>query len=385
MPEQQYEVLSEKRTSPPRNRVGFFCDFAATNYSRQPVILVDMFNVRHVINPVTCIASADGVFELVYRSTDVLRTDPTNRLTTVDEPIEAKRIRIDVRRLALGPIYVSELEVVACIPDHAPAVVHPKSKLAYDHAVETASVVIAKHDICPTLRIFANDPSGLVTEIFAYMFSVMVRCPVTKLENREASITVMITAGNSVVYQKAYPMNEFINKNKFISDPESPILCFGTSRVLVEEFVKNKERGNGRLSEDDIKIIKAEATFAAQKENEATIRDLTNKLQEATNKHMVALNQVQQLQIKMADQENQLSVLNSQVNGYKAVFANHEQVAALSRSAMQTDIAREKTKQAQISTNTEQIKQSEMVWKLFGGAAIAIGTALLTSYLKDRK
>ena len=91
------------------------------------------------------------------------------------------------------------------------------------------------------------------------------------------------------------------------------------------------------------------------------------------------------MQFKMAEQENQLSVLNSQINGYKAVFANHEQVAALSRSAMQTDIAREKTKQARISTNTEEIKQSEVIWKLAGGAAIALVTAVITAYLKDQK
>lgn len=385
MPEPSYEVLSGKRTSPPRRRIGFYSDFTATNFGCCPVILVDMFNVQHVINPVSTLVSANGVLELVYRSEDVLRTDPIDRYATVEEPIAAKCIKIDLGRLDLGPIYVPELEVVVCLPEHSPAVIHPKSKVAYDYAVKTASVMLASNDTIPSLRIFANDPSGLVTEIFAYMFNTVVRCPVTKIDNREASITVVITSGRRVVYQKSYLMHEFLNKNKFVSDETSPILCFGTSRTMVEEYAKNKERGNGRLSEDDVKIIKAEAMIAARGENEATIRDLNNKLQDATNKNLEFQGRMQQLQIKMADQENQLSVLTSQINGYKAMFANHEQVAALSRSAMQTDIAREKTKQARISTNTEEIKKSEVIWKLAGGAAIALITAVVTAYLKDRK
>ncbi len=385
MPEPSYEIQSGKRTSPPRRRIGFFSDFTATNFGHCPVILVDVFNVQHVVNPVSTLVSANGVLELVYRSEDVLRTDPINRYTTVEEPIAAKCIKINLDRLDLGPIYVPELEVVVCLPEHSPAVVHPKSKVAYEHAVEAASVMLARNDTFPSLRIFANDPSGLVTEIFAYMFNTVVRCPVTKIENREASITVVITSGRKVVYQKSYPMNEFLNQNKFVSDSTSPILCFGTSRIMVEEYAKNKERGTGRLSEDDVKIIKAEAMIAARGEHEATIRDLNSKLQEATNRNLEFQGRMQQMQFKMAEQENQLSVLNSQINGYKAVFANHEQVAALSRSAMQTDIAREKTKQARISTNTEEIKQSEVIWKLAGGAAIALVTAVITAYLKDQK
>ncbi len=385
MPEPRYEVLSEKRSSPPRGRVGFFSDFTATNYGSCPVILVDVFNIQHVVNPVSSTVTANGVLELVYRSEDVLRTDPKHRYTTVEEPLPTKCIRLDINRLDLGPIYVPELEVVVSMPDHAPGVIHPKSKVAYEYAVESASVMLARNDVFPSLRIFANDPTGLIKEIFAYMFNTVVRVPVTKIDNRESSIVVVITSGSQVVYQKSYRMDEFINKNKFVSDDSSPILCFGTSRLMVEEYARHKEKGNGRISEDDLQIIKAEAMMAAQEEQKATIRDLNNKLAESSNKFLEAQASIQQLQIKMAEKDNQLSVLTSQINGYKAVFANHEQVAALSRSAMQTDMVREKTKQARISTNTEEIKQSEVIWKLAGGAAIALITAVVTAYLKDKK
>ena len=35
-------------------------------------------------------------------------------------------------------------------------------------------------------------------------------------------------------------------------------------------------------------------------------------------------------------------------------------------------MVREKTKQAKIASDTEQVKQSEVIWKVFGGAIIAI-------------
>ena len=385
MPEKPYEVLDERRTGPSLSAKGFFCDFMASNYTCQPVVLVDIFNRHHTVAPVSKIAGNNGLIELVYRSTDVPRTDPTQRYTTLEQPITAKCIKLDTSQLSIGPIYVEEVEVVICTVEQAPGVVHPKSTSVYDNTIRKASITLAQQDNFPTLRLFANDPSGVLTELYAYMFGAVVKTPVTSLINREASITIVITSCGQVVYQKSYSLGEFLNKNKFIADRGSPVLCIGTSRLMVEQYAKAKEREMDSLPEDELKRIKLEAEFEASKKQQKTISDLESKLQTAQWETQQAQQQQRLLAFQLAEQKRQYDVASSQLSGYKSLFDCKGQQDVMTRSELQTEIVREKSRQAQIASDTERVKQSEIVWKVVGGAVIAIGTALITSYLKEKK
>lgn len=385
MPDKPYEVSDGQRTGPSLSAKGFFCDFMASNYTCRPVVLVDIFNRQHVVAPVSNIAGNNGLIELVYRATDTPRVDPTTRYSTVEQPITAKCIKLDTSNLCIGPIYVEELEVVICTVEQAPGVVHPKSTSVYDKTVQQASIMLAEQDNFPTLRLFANDPSGVLTEIYAYMFGSVVRTPVTSLTNREASITIVITSCGQVVYQKSYSLGEFLNKNKFIADRSSPVLCIGTSRIMVEQYAKTKEREMESLPEDELKRLKLDAEIEASKKHQKTISDLESKLQTAQWETAQAQQQQRLLAFQLAEQKRQYEVAVSQVSGYKSLFDCKGQQDVLTRSELQTEIVREKSRQAQIASDTERVKQSEIVWKVVGGAVIAIGTALITSYLKEKK
>lgn len=385
MPDQRYEIFSEKRDSPSTSQKGFYSDFMACNYSDHPIILIDMFDVKHVIQPVSHVAPANGYIELVYRSTDAPRADPTQRYSTVEKAIAATRVKLNSTEVEFGPVYIEEMGIVLCSVEQSPAVVHPKSLLAYDNAVREASIQITQSDTFPTLRLYANDPTGLVRELYVYMFSKIVRTPVMCIPNRESTISVVITACNQVVYQRSYSMDEFINKNKFIEDRKSPIICIGSSRTLVEQFVRRYERETDEIPEEMLKQIKAEAKTEAEAKQKTITDDLVNKLDTVVWECRASKQKVNEMSFQIADLKNQVEIRDSQLNGYKAVFGNREQYDQISRSRLQTEIVKEKTKQALIATDTEQVKHSEIIWKVIGGAIIAIGSAMLTSYLKNRK
>ena len=385
MPDQRYEVFNEKRQSPPVTQRGFYSDFMACNYSDHPIILIDMFNERHVIEPVSHVAPANGYIELVYRSTDAPRADPTQRYSTVEKAIAATRVKLNTFELEFGPIYIEEMGIVICSVDQSQAVNHPRSLLAYENAVREASIAITQNDNSPTLRLYANDPTGLVRELYVYMFSKIVRAPVTCISNRESTITVVITACNQVVYQRSYSMEEFINKNKFIEERKSPIICIGSSRTLVEQYAKRHERETDEIPEDMLKQIKAEAKIEAEAKQQEIIANLTGKLDDSMWEGRTSKQKINDLSFTISEMKNQIEIRDTQINGYKAIFGNREQCEQVSRSKMQTEIVREKTKQALIASDTEQVKHSEIIWKVVGGALIAIGTAMLTSYLKNRK
>lgn len=385
MPEQRYEVLQEKRESPPLSSKGFFCDVMVSNYTDHPVIVVDMFNKKHVVTPVTHVAQAQGLIELTYRSTDTPRVDPTQRYATVEKAIDATRIKINSEELNLGPVYVEELEMVVCSLEQAPAVNHPKATSVYETAIRNASIVFSRNDNFPTLRVYANDPSGTLTEIYAYMFGTIVRVPVTNLPNREGSIAVVITSYGKVVFQKLYTIGEFLNKNKFITERNSPVLCVGLNRVMVEHYAKAHERETEQIPEETLQLLKAEAVEELTDRHKKELSALQTKLDNATWECNQTKQQNQALSFSLAELKNQNTVYLSQINGYKAIFGCQEQQQLMTRASLQTDMVREKTKQARIATDTEQVKQKEVVWKVFGGAIIAISTALITSYLKGKK
>lgn len=385
MPDQRYEVFSEKRVSSPLTQRGFFSDLAVVNYSSTPVIMVDIHNNQYVIQPQSKTAPANGLIELVYRSTDTPRVDPTQRHTTVEQPIAATKVTCKVSELDLGSLYIEEMEVVLCLPDQAPAIVHPKSTSAYEYAIREASVMITSNDSSPKVSIYANDPKGYVTELYAYLFGKIVPCPVTAMPNRESTITILVNIGNQVVAQKSYSIDEFLNQKKFIKERNVPLLCISSSRLLVEQYVANMERETDKLSDEALQIMKAEVEYAAAKKHESVVSDYEKKLNDANWESDQLSQKNRQLQFKLSESDNQVAMLNSQLSGFKAIFANHEQLASLTRSGMQTAAVKEKTKQAQIATSTEQIKQSEVIWKVVGGASIAIITALITTWLKDRK
>lgn len=385
MPEQRYEVFQEKRESPPLSLKGFFCDFMISNYTDHPIIVIDMFNKKHVVVPVTHVAQAQGLIELTYRSTDTPRVDPTQRYATVEKAIDATRISINSEELNLGPVYVEELEMVVCLPEQAPAVDHPKSKSVYETAIRNASITFSQNDNFPTLRVYANDPSGTLSEIYAYMFGTIVRVPVTNLSNREGSIAVVITSYGKVVFQKLYTIGEFLNKNKFITERNSPVLCIGLNRVMVEHYAKAHEREADQIPEDTLKLLKAEAAEEVSDRHKKEISALQTKLDSALWECSQVKQQNQTLTLSLSDLKNQNSVFQSQINGYKAIFGCQEQQHVITRTSMQTDMIREKTKQAKIATDIEQVKQAEVVWKVVGGALIAVATAVITSYLKGKK
>lgn len=385
MPEQRYEVLKEKRESPPLSTKGFFSDFMATNYTDHPIMLIDMCNKKHVVTPITHVAQAQGLIELVYRATDTPRVDPTTRYSTVEKPIDAIRVKINSEELNLGPVYVEELEIVVCLPEQAPAVNHPKSTSAYETAVRNASVMYSQNDNFPTLRVYANDPSGTLTEIYAYMFGTIVRVPVTNLSNREGSIAVVITSYGKVVYQKLYTIGEFLNKNKFIVERNSPVLCIGLNRVMVEHYANAREREADKIPDETIQMIKANAIEDLSAKHKREISALQFKLDAAAWECNQVKQENQSLSFTLSELKNQNAVYQSQINGYKAMFGCQEQQQIMARSVMQTDMVREKTKQTQIASDIEQVKRSEIVWKVVGGALIAVTTALVTSYLKSKK
>ena len=385
MPEQRYEVFQEKRDSPPPSTKGFFSDTMVTNYTDHPVVAVDMFNKKHVVTPLTHVAQAQGLIELTYRSTDTPRVDPTKRYATVEKAIDATRVTINSEELNLGPVYVEELEIVICSLEQAPAVNHPKATSVYETAIRNASITFSRSDNFPTLRVYANDPSGTLTEIYAYMFGTIVRVPVTNLPNREGSIAVVITSYGKVVFQKLYTIGEFLNKNKFITERNSPVLCIGLNRVMVEHYAKAHERETEQIPEETLQLLKAEAVAELTATHKKELSALQTKLDNATWECNQTKQQNQALTFSLAELKNQNAVYQSQINGYKAMFGCQEQQHLLTRASLQTDMVREKTKQAKIASDTEQVKQSEVIWKVFGGAIIAISTALITSYLKGSK
>lgn len=385
MPEQRYEVLNEKRESPPPSLKGFFSDLMVANYTDRCIVVIDMYNKRHVVTPVTHVAQAQGLIELTYRSTDTPRVDPTQRYATVEKAIDAIRIKLISTELDLGPVYVEELEIVVCTLEQAPAVEHPKATSVYEAAMRNASITFSRNDNFPTLRVYANDPSGSLTEIYAYMFGSIVRVPVTNLPNREGTIAVVITSYGKVVYQKLYTMGEFLNKNKFISERNSPVLCIGLSRTMVEHYAQAHERETEKVPEETLQLLRAQI----QDDVSAKHKGELTKIQTELNNVIWQLQQTQQqnraLTYSVDELKHQNAVYLSQLNGYKAIVGCQEQQSILTRASLQTDMVREKTKQARISTDIEQIKQSEVIWKVVGGVLIAFSTALLTAYLKKDK
>lgn len=385
MPDQRYEVLSEKRESPPLSLKGFFCDLMVANYTDHPIVVIDMYNKRHVVIPVTHVAQAQGLIELTYRSTDTPRVDPTQRYATVEKAIDATRIKLMSTELDLGPVYVEELEMVVCTPEQAPAVNHPKSTSAYEAAMRNASITFSRNDNFPTLRVYANDPTGSLTEIYAYMFSTIVRVPVTNLPNREGTIAVVITSYGKVVYQKLYTIGEFLNKNKFIVDRNSPVMFIGLNRTIVEHYAKAHERETDQVPEETLNLLKAQAMDEISSKHKTEIATLQTKLDDAVWKFQQVQQQNRMLTYTVDELKQQNSVYQAQLNGYKAMVGCQEQQHVLTRASLQTDMVREKTKQARIATDIEQVKQSEVIWKVVGGALIAVSTALLTAYLKNSK
>jgi hypothetical protein len=385
MPEQRYEIRKEKRESPPPSLKGFFSDLMVANYTDHPVVVIDMYNKQHIVVPVTHVAQAQGLIELTYRSTDTPRVDPTQRYATLEKPIDATRVTINSSEIELGPVYVEELELVVCTVEQAPAVNHPKATSVYEAALRNASIKLASTDNFPTLRVYANDPTGSLTEIYAYMFGSIVKVPVTHLPNREGTIAVVITSCRKILFQKLYTIGEFLNKNKFISERNSPVICVGLSRTMVENYASAHERESEKVPEETLSLLRAQIMDDVSSKHKSELAALQTKVSNTVFELQQALQEKRALEFSCTELKQQNAVFQSQLNGYKAIVGCQEQQHLLTRASMQTDMVREKTKQARIATDIERVKHSEVIWKIAGGALIAITSAAITAYLKSGK
>jgi hypothetical protein len=154
---------------------------------------------------------------------------------------------------------------------------------------------------------------------------------------------------------------------------------------MVENYASAHERESEKVPEETLSLLRAQIMDDVSSKHKSELAALQTKVSNTVFELQQALQEKRALEFSCTELKQQNAVFQSQLNGYKAIVGCQEQQHLLTRASMQTDMVREKTKQARIATDIERVKHSEVIWKIAGGALIAITSAAITAYLKSGK
>lgn len=388
MDTKRYTIAKSSVQQAPPNRItGLYTEMTIDNMAPYDVVSVDRAGKVTIIPP--CVAYVRSVGDVIISVRSTAGETVDSRVyRRPDDKLSTTQYIVSENELNTAPVYVEELDIVVCRREHLAIANHPFSMDAFSEAYDRTAAALKDEDITPTLRLTANDPLGRIDKLFVNVFNRTILMKVTNVPSHDLTFRILMTCGDqNTSFVFGHDISSLINGETVYGDPKLGIII-GTSREAVDKF-RSEHPMYYEYKEEFINHIKAEAIYNHKIESEKKQEELSATIAKLLTEVASLKNDVGQGKLELYKTSRLATEMTTQRDEYKAMYdANYsivEREAALVRSRHLTDISQSKVEQAKISQSTEKIKYGEVIVKVIGGIAIAVITALVTSYLKDRR
>jgi hypothetical protein len=366
MPREKYNLLESTSPHIDPSLSGAYEELIIRNCMTMPIIVIERSGHQTVIPPMI----STGSHGVIINFRETVGTRIAER--SGDEiPITTKIITIPDWELTQDSVYVKELDLLICSFNHAEMAKHPYSGEVYKDALEHTIINLSDNDHHFTMRIFVNDASGELNNLYVHMFGKHLSVPITCYAANESLISFVCMAKNKEVCR--------------FSRPLSYVTEGGDGRIdLGNGFVVHVSNNLDKLERSLKSVIDRE---------ELSIEQVTQKVKELTAAHKLALQQLEQqhaldIQAKVID----LSEKNNQLSQQAQLIAQQKAQMAEWGAIYEARLTEEKQREAQVKTSTaqlgyhaEEFKYKSLLIKTAGAVAIAAGTWAIKVYLDRRK
>lgn len=363
MYKKRYKIEQTKRRPIDNTSTGHYLEQLISNQSIHPVVVVDKDNNKVTIPSMNFVGS-EGYILITKRQTSNPRyIEKTN----LDRPISSLEIIIKPDEIQDGPLYVTECDVVLCLPKHINIAQHPRFAASYEDAVNKVYQEIKDDIRLPTLRVLANDPEGKIKKLYLSIEGVIKEIMVADYTAEDGYCILLYPKTEYTESKKiVLPLNAIKNGNGVLSH-NNHIYYIGLSRADVSKQQHNvKEERLNLYTKDELNIKLQELELKLQKD----IEDLRNKEKYWKDKYD---NSNKQYEVYKEDAELKIKNITAQKQEIENILTSRE--------------AFDKMRTAELSKEKVEISNKVEEYKLYGTIA-KIGLPILlsvTTYLLYKK
>lgn len=357
------------------NKVGYYNELLVLNYTSFDIAVVDHNNDRHVIPGCPIYTGITNEVLIENRKT-MAQTKPTDYGPTLVFP--GVRVVVSENDLSLGPVYISELNIVIASARDSMTVKHPYGCVDYTQAALRANLKFeqaAEESIL--VSITANDPTGSLKELYTGVGDSIIKIPVQ--HEIEACVTPQL------VYA--------------IRDPDglSRVMTIDISTLSDKDKVLYTDNSIIKfvtLDEDEANIIlKNYKTYSVESVNkrvEQVKDEYEKKLAAMKHSHetekVVMESNIKRLKDVILDKDHQITTLESKYNSllgtYQYMDAQLERKREVEISENKKRISDHNVDIAETKSNTTRRESEYKLWYLIAAAAAPIVTGCIGVLIK---
>lgn len=305
------------------------------------------------------------------------RYDPKSKVLS-ERPIPAT-IRTLTHSDLASPMYIPELDVVVGLAQDAPRIRHPGADVQFKDALEGAvNVLLSKKT--PSLRIFVNDPTKQLTSLWVHWGGEMFEVRATAFPHQVPSILIVLATPGHGFKTYEFPLSDSLKTKADVMEIENTLtLWVAGSRYILHDAIEQLKRGGDpTINPGDVAYVEG------LKQKHRDTLDLIKAQYETKLKQAAELraSDVSDHALEVIKLKQEITVLKSQIDRWEGMSTTQN---AIIKTIETVKVSDEKVKTAQHATETKRLEHASVIWKVVGGAVIAVATFLITRALTPSK
>jgi hypothetical protein len=362
----------------------WYHEIAIDNSFREDIVMLDgsfrKIRIPGKKNNFGNLLTTDGCVTIYIREHLGWRQDYEKKnLTMQSVEIPVKRIVLRRYELDNAPIYVNELNTVFGMMKDFDSIAHPHAVPDLFTVVDRLMEHFDSHDDESTIHFIANDPEGRTNKLFLQMCSRVVEIPVYHFKHNFPSLTILMRGRHGTQYREEILLEDLYNETKELLPVKmgcNIITHVSLDRDALEaevfKLLNGEERFDNAYTKELVDRVKEQCVAdlkAASARHDAEMRAMKDT-------HTLAM---QEKANELKSRDLRISELEAQMLGWKNL---HD--AKMKEVLRDAEIRAEefKIRDAELKMKKSELEYHGVMWKILGGAAIAVGTYLLADKLK---
>lgn len=322
----------------------YYSEYQVINYTNRAIGIIDRTGRRNILEPSTNGRKHSPHVEIQRRGGMGLRVNAHGR----HEMMDATITNIPEETFMAEPYLSEEVDLVICPADLIEKTVHPGSSETYDSVLKNEIYDIVRNDYSPTLRIFANDPSGKIRQFYWHFLGSDIQVPVTCYPTKEASVVFTLSHYGKPNLVQTYSLDQIDNDDGYIDLGTGFVLHVALNQQTVRMGLSTvREKFNGTTKDLDEYIESERKKWVEEHRGEIMSFERKVKELEATIREL----RLENTNLKTSlDEKTSLIAQWSGIQKYDIEKLRNERV----EKAVETEV--ERTKKATAGATTERFK-----------------------------
>lgn len=346
------------------NIPSYYAEYQVINYTNRPIGIIDRTGRKDVLKPSSSGVKHNPHVEIQRRGGMGLRVNGYGNHEMMDATVTA----IPEEVFMSEPYLATEVDLVICPADLIDKTPHPGAAETYDSVLKNEIYDIVRNDYSPTLRVFANDPSGKVRRFFWHFLGSDVEVPVTCYPTREAGVTFVLSHYGKPNLMQTYSLDQIDNEDGYIDLGTGFVLHVAINQQTVRMGLSAiREKFNGTTKDLDAYVESERKKWVEEHRGEILAFEKKVKELEAT---------IQDLRLDNTSLKTKLNEKEALIAQWSGIHKFQTEALRTDRAQKAVDTEVERTKKASAGATTERFKLGTTLASAAVTATVAVVSTL---------